>query len=332
MAGSGKGAVFMALIGNGFLTVIKFVAFLLTGSGALLSEAIHSGADCANQALLYVGVKRSQRPADDTYQYGYGGDRFFYALMSAVGIFVLGAGVTIYHGVEHLIYPPELEISPIAFIVLAIALVVDGVVLVAAVREVNRRRGEQSFREFVRTSTDPTLLAVLFEDGIATLGVLIAAAGIGLAWLTGNTIFDALSSIAIGGLLGLMAIWLGWRNRVLLLGPSIPEGMQKQIVDFIEEQPSVDAIRLVRTRIVGAEKFRVAVELDYNGRYLGELDLPWFEEQAAAGLLDTPEGRKQVIGELGHRLSEALGDEVDRLEAALSERFPRIKHIDLEVD
>jgi zinc transporter 9 len=332
MAGSSKGAVFLALIGNAILTVIKFVAFLVSGSGALLSEAIHSFADSANQALLFVGVKRSQRPADDNYQYGYGGDRFFFALMSAVGIFVLGAGVTVYHGIEGLIHPPELELSPIAFIVLAIALVVDGGVLLAAVREVNRRRGDQSFIQFVRTSTDPTLLAVLFEDGIATVGVLVAAGGLGLAYWTGNPIFDALSSIAIGCLLALMAIWLGWRNRVLLLGPSIPQDMQKKIVDFLEDQPSVDAIRLVRTRIVGAEKFRVAVELDYNGEYLGQKDFDWFEEQYQAGRLETREGRLEVVGEFGHRLSEALGDEVDRLEEVLSNRFPAIKHIDLEVD
>jgi len=322
----------LALIGNGFLTVIKFIAFLLTGSGAMLSEAIHSFADTSNQALLYLGVKRSEKPADADFQYGYGGERFFFALMSAVGIFVLGCGVTIYHGVEHLLHPSELETSTLNFVVLGIALLVDGGVLMAAVREINRRRGELSFREYVRTSTDPTILAVLFEDGIATIGVLVAFAGIGLTHLTGNSIYDAASSIVIGVLLGLMAVWLGWRNRVLLLGPAIPEPIQKSIVEFLEAQPSIDSIRLVRTRIVGAERFRLAVELDYDGRYLGELQLDWVEEQARAGEFETPEGRKRFTAEFGHRLSEALGDEVDRLELELSNRFPRIKHIDLEVD
>jgi len=332
VAGSGKGTVFLALLGNAFLTVIKLGAFLVSGSGAMLSETIHSFADCANQGLLYLGVRRSERPADADYQYGYGGERFFFALLSAVGIFVLGCGVTIYHGIEHLVHPPTLSFSPITFVVLGVALLVDGAVFVAAVREIGRRKGEQGFLEYIRTSTDPSLLAVLFEDGIATLGVLVAAAGIGLAQLTGNAAFDAASSIVIGILLGLMAVWLGWRNRVLLLGPAIPKDMQDEIVAFLSEQPSVDAIRLVRTRIVGAERFRIAVELDYNGRYLGEQQLAWFEEQARAGKLESAEARREVVAELGHRLSEALGDEVDRLEHALSRRFPGIQHIDLEVD
>lgn len=332
MAGSGKGAVFLALIGNGFLTVIKFIGFLMSGSGAMLSESIHSFADTANQGLLYLGVQRSERPADDTYQYGYGGERFFFALMSAVGIFVLGCGVTIYHGVDHLLHPSEISFTPVTFIVLGIALVVDGAVLLAAIREIAHRKGEQSYLEYIRTSTDPTLIAVLFEDGIAALGVLVAFAGIGLAMLTGNPMYDAMSSIVIGVLLGFMAVWLGWRNRVLLLGPAIPADMQQQIVEFLEGQPSVDSIRLVRTRIVGAERFRVAVELDYDGRYLGLQQLPWLEEQLAAGRGGSEEGRRELAQEFGHLLSEALGDEVDRLEQLLSERFPRIKDIDLEVD
>jgi len=322
----------MALVGNGLLTVAKLVGFLLSGSGAMLSEAIHSFADCANQALLYLGVRRSERPADADYQYGYGGERFFFALMSAVGIFVLGAGVTVYHGVDRLLHPHSIDVSAITFAVLGFALIVDGWVFLVAVREISRRKGERSFLEYVRTSTDPTILAVLFEDGIATVGVLVAAGGIGLAHLTGDPVYDAASSIVIGLLLATMAIWLGWRNRVLLLGPAIPEEMQREIVEFLQSQPSVDSIRLVRTRIVGAERFRVAVELDYNGRYLGEQQLGWVEERAAAGALESPEGRREFVAELGHRLSEALGDEVDRLEQLLSNRFPRIKDIDLEVD
>ena len=104
MAGSGKSAVLQALIGNGILTVIKFVAFVMSGSGAMMSEAVHSFADTANQALLFIGVKRSMRPADETFAYGYGADRFVFALMSAMGIFILGCGVTIYHGVHSLLH------------------------------------------------------------------------------------------------------------------------------------------------------------------------------------------------------------------------------------
>ena len=157
----------------------------------------------------------------------------------------------------------------LTFVVLGIALLIDGVVFLVALKEVGRRKGTQSLWRYVQTSTDPTLLAVLFEDFAASLGVLIAMAGIGLAHYTGNPVFDSISSIIIGLLLGLMAVWLAWRNRELLLGPAIPKARQDEIVKLLEDQPSVRSVRIVRTRIVGAERFRLAVEVDFDGAFLG---------------------------------------------------------------
>ena len=328
MASSGKGAVFFAVIGNSVLTVIKFFAFWVSGSGAMLSEAIHSAADSGNQALLYLGVQRSQKPADERYQYGYGGDRFFYALMSAVGIFVLGCGVTVYHGIHTLLHPPTLKFSWLTIVVLAIALLVDGAVFFAAAREVNRKKGERTFFQYVRTSTDPTLIAVLFEDFIASIGVIIALVGIGLSHITQSAVYDSLASIAIGLLLGLMAVWLGLRNRELLLGPAIPKHIQKDIYEYLSSQPSVREVRLVRTRIVGAERFRLAVEIDYNGEFFGERQLDLLNPEQ----LKTEAGRADVARQFGHRVVEALGDEVDRFEKELGERYPQLRNIDIEVD
>ena len=195
MAVSGRGAVVAALVGNSFLTVIKTGAFLLSGSGAMLSEAIHSLADTGNQGLLYAGIRRSERQPDAMFHYGYGADRFLFALLSAVGIFILGCGVTVYHGVHTLLHPPELSLSWITFAVLGVAFVTDGSVLLSTIGAINRVKGEKSFFEHIRTSSDPTVAAVLFEDGIATSGVVVAALGIGLAHVTGDTRFDAVSSI-----------------------------------------------------------------------------------------------------------------------------------------
>ncbi|MCG8588830.1 MAG: cation diffusion facilitator family transporter [Proteobacteria bacterium] len=330
MAGGGKGAVFWAIVGNAFLTVVKFLAFLLSGSGALMSEAVHSFADTANQTLLYVGIRRSLRPADSTFHYGYGADRYVFALLSAMGIFVLGCGVTVYHGIHSLLHPPELSLSWITFAVLGISLVVDGVVFYKAIAEVRQNMGQQSFFRFVRESTDPTLLAVLFEDFVATLGVLIAMAGIGLAYWTGNPIYDSLSSIAIGLLLGLLAVWLGLRNRQLILGPAIPGDLHDAVLAYLNEQPSVDTVRGLRTRIVAADRFRIAAEVDYDGGHLARAHVDWVRERVT--LLASDEDHADFAAEFGERLMRALGEEVDRIEAELQTRFPRIRDIDLESD
>ncbi|ACY16990.1 cation diffusion facilitator family transporter [Haliangium ochraceum] len=340
MAAGGKSAVFLALIGNGLLTVIKFGAFLLSRSPAMLSEAIHSFADTANQWLLYLGIRRSERPADDAYHWGYGGERFLFALISAAGIFVLGCGVTVYHGIHSLLDPPEVTTSWVSFAVLGIALVVDGFVFLAAVREVSRQKGERSFMEFVRTSSDPTLLAVLFEDAVATLGVLVALAGIGLGYLTGSPVFDAIASIIIGLLLGMVAIWLAVRNRQLILGPAIPDDVAQGILAYLDEQPSIETVRRVRTRIVGSDRFAFSAEIDYDGNYLGKLQAGWLAErlfELSAGPSEQPDDVRSAQLEscaqaFGERLLDALAGEIDRIEAELRARYPRLAFVDLESD
>lgn len=330
MAGKGKGAVFFALLGSLFLATIKFVAFALSGSSAILSEAIHSTADSGNQGLLYLGIRRSNRPADSRYHYGYGAERYLFALLAAVGIFVLGCGVTTYHGVQALLAPRELSLSAISFAVMGISVVLEGVVLIKAIRQLLHDKGEKDAWEFIKTTPDPTLLAVLFEDSVAIFGVIVATAGILLSYYTGQPIYDAISSIIIGLLLGVVAIWLGWRNRQLILGPAIPRELQDEIVAFLETQPSVQTVRLVKTRIVAADRFSIAAEIDYDGRYLGRQHADWIAERK--GALADDERREELAGDFGEMVVDSLGKEVDRLEAALFERFPLLRHVALESD
>ncbi|MFT5051437.1 MAG: zinc transporter 9 [Chlamydiales bacterium] len=331
MAGSSStSAVLFALVGNAGLTVLKFVAFGISGSGAMLSEAVHSFADTGNQGLLYLGIKRSERPADAAFHYGFGADRFFYSLMSAVGIFVLGCGVTLYHGVHSLLHPPELHITALPFVVLGISLVVDGYVLRKAVHVVNERRGDEGFLRFLRTSSDPTLAAVLLEDGVACVGVLVAMLGIILSQVTGSHLPDVMATFLIGGMMGGIAIWLGLKNKALILGPSIPKAIQQDCLAFMEAQDSVEHVRVVRTRIVGADRFNFAAEVDWNGRALGEPLADWVGEQLER--LTDPEERRAFAREFGEKVTEALGDEIDRIESELRERHPELTILDLESD
>lgn len=320
----------MALVGNGILTVLKIIAFIVSGSGAMMSEAVHSAADTANQGLLFLGMRKSLKPADSRFHYGYGADRYVFALMSAMGIFILGCGVTIYHGVHSLMHPPDLTISWIVYAVLGAAIALDGYVFLVAAKEVNSGRGNKSFMKFIQTTTDPTLIAVLFEDFVATLGAFLAIVGITLSQITGNPIYDSATSILIGALLGIMAIWLGWRNRELILGPAIPEEVQEEVLQFLLDQPSVEAVRTFRTRVVAADTFRIAAEIDYNGVYLGSKHGEWLRERAQE--IDSDEGWTELAGQFGEKLMDELGVEVDDVEAKLVAKFPEIRHIDMEAD
>ena len=332
MAASSKGAVLSAVIGNGFLTVIKGVAFLVSGSGAMLSETVHSFADTANQVLLFLGIQRSERPADARFPYGYGGERYLFALLSAAGIFVLGCGVSVYHGVRNLLEPHELHLSWITWAVLVLSFLIEAWVLVVAARSVRAAKGERTFFQYLRTTTDPTVAAVLMEDAIACLGVLIAAAGIGLSALTHNPIFDSLSSILIGVLLGLLAIWLGLKNRTLILGPAIPHRVQQSAVALVREDPAVKAVREVKTRVLAADRFNLQADVDFDGRYLGAQLGEWVRDRLASVAEDDEPDYDALAADFGERLLDLLGDEVNRIEGSLSKSFPRLHHVDLEAD
>lgn len=330
MAASNRGAVFLALMGNTFLTGIKFVAFLISGSGAMLSETIHSLADSGNQGLLYLGIRKSERSADKMFHYGYGADRFLFALLAAAGIFVLGCGVTVYHGIMSLVHPPDLHLEWITFTVLAISLAVDGWVLMAAISAVNAGKGEQRFWQFIRSSSDPTVLAVLFEDFIACLGVVVAAAGILISYYTKSPVFDAVSSIIIGLLLGVMAVWLAYRNRQLILGPAIPRQIEDAVIAYLERQPSVTKVSDIKTQVLAADRFRLKADIDYDGRHLSVQHTEWVRDHLPDP--DDDAAVQRFVADFGERMLDTLGKEVDRIEREITERFPRLRYLDLESD
>ncbi|MCA8913878.1 MAG: cation diffusion facilitator family transporter [Planctomycetes bacterium] len=325
-----KSAVFSALIVNIIVTVLKFFAFAVSGSGSMFAEAMHTLADSGNQALLFIGIKRSERPATEMFSYGFGGERFLFALLSAVGIFVLGCGVTVYHGIETLLHPHPLKIGWLDFVILGIGFCLDGFVLLKAIKAINSRRGELSFMKFLRTTDDPTIAAVLLEDGVACFGVIIALIGILLAYFLHMPVFDALGSIFIGGLLGFIAVWLGYKNRGLMLGRAIPPEMQKQALEFINSQPSVDRVRHIQSRVVGADTYTLKAEIDWNGNWFGEQQLDWVHKHEV-DLSDTG-AAKSFAAEFGERITTAIAREVDRLEVELQKLIPELKFLDFEGD
>lgn len=310
------GSVIAALAGNTFVTLIKFVAFAFSGSGAMLSEAIHSAADTANQLLLFIGLRRGSREEDEDFQYGYGGERFVFGLLSAAGIFFVGCGVTIYHGVESLLHPHMPQFSVVTFVVLGLSFLIEGGVLLFAIRSVNRQRGEVPFFKFMREGADPATVAILLEDGVAVSGVLVASAGIVLARLTGLAALDGVASIVIGALLGFVAVYLVLENRKLLLGKAVPEGVEEKFVTILEEWPSVVSVHDVKTKQLTPEVYLLKAEVRFNPAHFG-------------GRLG---GAKSSNTVTVARVLHMLSGDIDEIERAVRKAIPQARHIDLEIE
>lgn len=258
---SSKDVVVRAMIGNSAITVLKTLAWLKTGSSAMLSEAIHSLVDTGNQGLLILGLRQAAGVPDKKHQYGYGRAAYFWSLISALGIFWLGAGVTITHGVQSLLHPPEeLVLSWEVWTVLGASFMIDGWVLRRAVQELmSTKPPGMSLYQHFRRIKDPFMMAVLLEDMSACTGVLMAVAGIGATHVTGNPLWDSIASISIGALLGGVAVTLIRLNQRYLLGQSVEPEIEKGIRELLLSRPSIDNVYAVQSQWVGPSTFSYKV-------------------------------------------------------------------------
>ena len=324
-------AVVSALVCNGLVACVKFVAFAFTGSGAMLSEAIHSVADTLNQALLLAGIVLSSRKADEAFAYGYRAERYVWALMSAVGIFFLGCGVTVYHGVASLIaqHHPEGNLAW-AIGVLILSFMMEGYVLGVAIRHIKHASGDRPFFAYLRDEADPSVAAVLLEDAAACLGILIALSAILLTHVTGKFYWDALGSILVGLLLGGVAIWLIIRNRNLLIGPSVPTRVRRQLRQILQSDPAVEEIVDLRTRIMDTDTYRVAADLRFDGRALSERLKDKLTNRYKS--IETLDDFHEFAAEYADDIIDALAQEIDTLEQRVRDQVPKARYLDFEAD
>jgi len=237
------------------------VAFALTGSASMLAEAVHSVADSGNQALLLIGRSRSRREESSEHPFGYGAERYFYTFLVAVVVFTVGAVFSAYEGIQRVRHPEKLTSPAVAFTVLGVAVALESFSLWNAVREASPSRGRASWLAFIRRTKAPELPAVLLEDVAALCGLLLALIGVTVATLTGNDRWDAAGSIAIGVLLGCVAVVLATEMKSLLIGESASLPVQAAIVAAIEAGPEVQRVIHLRTLHVGPETLLVAAKI-----------------------------------------------------------------------
>ncbi len=257
----GKRAVLAALAANLGIALSKFVAFLITGSASLLAEAVHSVADSGNQVLLLLGRSRSRQPETEEHQFGFGAERYFYAFIVALVLFTVGAVFSAYEGIQRIRHPGELTSPAVAFAVLGIAIVLEGFSLRTAVAESNRSRGSVGWRSFIRRAKAPELPAVLLEDVAALCGLGLALVAVGLATITHDDRWDGAGSLAIGILLGCVAVVLAIEMKSLLIGESASFDVEAAIVAAIEAGPEIERVIHLRTLHIGPDTLLVAAKV-----------------------------------------------------------------------
>ena len=264
VAGGSKKAIVAALCANGGIAVAKFVGFAVTGASSMLAEAIHSVADTGNQALLLLGGRQAKRPESETHPFGYGMARYFWAFVVSVVLFALGSLFAIYEGIEKLRHPHDLESPEWAVGILVISIILEGLSFRTAVKEANTMRRGLSWRRFVTESKDPEIAVVLLEDLGAMIGLALALAGVGLSVVTGNGVFDALGTIAIGVLLGVISVVLSIQMRSLLLGEAASEADLASIRKALAESTHVGRIIHMRTMHLGPDEVLVAAKIELD--------------------------------------------------------------------
>lgn len=265
MSEDSTGTVLVAAAANLSLAAAKLAAGLASGSSAMLSEAAHSVGDTVNEVLLLVAIRRSHRPPDRNHPFGFGMERYFWSLLAAVGVFVLGAGFAAYQGVTELLEGGEHARSVgWAFLVLGAAFVFEGTSFVRAVWQLRRdaRRAGVGWRQHLQGDADPALRAVVWEDGAALLGLLLAAVGVGASRLTGSSVWDAVASLLIAALLVAVAADLGRRNMDALIGVAASPALTREIRQRIWESPGVDQVLEVLTMRLAPDQLLVAARVD----------------------------------------------------------------------
>lgn len=264
MAAGGTKAVITAMFANAGIAVAKFVAYVVTGSGAMLAESIHSVADTSNQALLLLGGKRAQRIADDRHQFGYGRERYFWAFVVAMVLFSLGGLFSIYEAIAKLRDPHELESLGWAIGVLVFAIAAESFAFRTAIVESKKVKGDRSWWEFIRKSRSPELPVILLEDAGALIGLFLALGGVGMTIITGDPVWDGLGTLAIGILLVLISILLTIEMKSLLIGEAATPQHIALLTSAVGDIASVKRIIDLRTQHIGPEELLVAAKLEFE--------------------------------------------------------------------
>ena len=259
--------VLVAFTANILVAVAKSAAAALTGSASLVAEAAHSWADSGNEIFLLIANRRARRPPDRAHPFGHGREAYVWSLFAALGLFVAGAVVSVTRGVQELFHPGPAEHFLVGYVVLAVSFVLEGISFLQSVRQARSEAAslQRDVLEHVMATSDPTLRAVFAEDSAALTGLVIAAAGLAAHQLSGSSVPDAVGSILVGVLLGVVAVVLINRNRRFLVGEEADPRVRAAVIRALQEMPEVARVTYLRLEVVGPRMVYVTGDVDLTG-------------------------------------------------------------------
>ncbi|MDQ3076343.1 MAG: cation diffusion facilitator family transporter [bacterium] len=328
----GKKSVIAALVGNSIVTVLKGIVFFITGSASMFAESVHSFADTLNQSLLLIGLNRSKKPADEIRGYGYGIERFFWSLISACGILFIGAGITIYHSIESLLHrgSETYEFNILSVIVLVLALIIEGITLWIAIKELKKDR---KFSKKLFENADPVLLAIVYEDGAAVLGVIIALLAQTATYLTGDILYDAIGGMLVGLVLGFLAVVLIIKNHQYIIGKPIHADVREEILKLLNNDPCIEQIVEFKSVAVDVGKYRIFVTVEWNGSPLyGEIYEAGDLKEEFENVKDDFKEFTKLMFRTTDRIPRLVGNRIDEIEKNIKEKFPQVAYVDIEIN
>ncbi|WP_017299529.1 cation diffusion facilitator family transporter [Nodosilinea nodulosa] len=288
--------VYAAIASNLAIAITKFIAASFSGSSAMIAEGIHSVVDTGNELLLLLGIRLSQRPANDAHPFGHGQELYFWTLIVAILIFAIGGGMSVYEGVTHILHPHPLEDPTWSYVVLVCAMVFEGASWGVALKEFWPAMQKKGVWQAVKASKDPTVFTVLFEDTAALLGLIVAFLGVFLGHLLKNPYFDGGASVVIGAILAIVAVILARESKGLLVGEGTDPETAKSIRSLVLADPAVDGALRLLTLHFGPHEVLLNIEIQFRP------DLSVAE----------------------------LAEAIDRLEAKIRHRHPEISTIFVE--
>ena len=322
-----------ALAGNVAICAAKLAAFLSSGSSSMFSEFIHSVVDCGNQSLLLLGLRDAGNRADRKHPYGYGKSIYFYALVSALGTFFLGAGVSGTQAWGELMEPSLSDITWHVWSVLGFSFIVDGYVLtrtIAGIRNGMPKASKVSFGAYVKTMRDPATMAVLLEDGAACLGIVIAIMGIAASSSTGMPVFDGMAGLAISGLLASMGLVLVRINQRFLLGQAVDPEITKGIEEILLSQRSIDGVHSVQSQWTGPDTFSFKAEVDFDGTYLAAMLMPRYQSEFLEVKDELDQELRVLLSWYAEDVMRTVEREVRHVESEIRKQYPGAEFIELE--
>jgi cation diffusion facilitator family transporter len=259
-----KAPIYAALVGNFLIAVTKFVAAAMTGSSAMMSEGVHSLVDTSNEVLLLYGLRRSAKPPDAGHPLGHGRELYFWSFVVALLVFALGAGVSFYEGIVHILDPKPVENPDINYVVLAMSLVFEGISWWVALKHFRKAKGDNNYFDAIRVSKDPATFTVLMEDTAALIGILIAMVGIFAADHLDMPELDGVSSIGIGVLLAVTAAFLARESKGLLIGERASPALERAILAMANDDPAILRANGVVTVHLAPEQVVAALSAEFN--------------------------------------------------------------------